>query len=647
MPIIQGSGQSGQAETLSPTKRALVAIRELQAKLDTVEWAQHEPIAIVGMGCRVPGGVNAPEQFWQLLQQQVNAITEIPGDRWDVDAYYSPDPTAPGKICSRHGGFVPHPYDFDAQFFRIAPREALTLDPQQRLLLEVGWETLEHAGLAPDALIGTQTGVFVGICSIDYWHLLLARQSVEIDAYLTTGNTHSVAAGRLSYLLGLAGPSLAIDTACSSSLVAVHLACQSLRQRECATALAGGVNRILSPAASINFSKAKMLSPDGCCRSFAADANGFVRSEGCGMVALKRLSDAERDGDTVWAIILGSATNHDGRTSGLTVPHGPAQQAVIRQALQNSRIAPSRVSYIETHGTGTALGDPIEVGALEAVFGPGRSPAQALILGAVKSNIGHLEAAAGITGLIKAVLALHHQEIPANLHAKPLNPLINWSDLPFKVPTQAVPWAATTQPRIAGVSAFGFNGTNAHVIVGEWMRESMSETMAAEEQPSQNGSEHAHLLVLSARTEAALREMVRRYAAFFAEHPDLVLDDICFTASVGRSHANYRLTAIASSLADMREKLLEFEAGQAHPDVQQTRVQPSDTTGHSAPTVNVTQNVSQSDRTNRDLMLRLTAQRYLNGEPIDWDILYPPGMHRKVVLPTYPFQRQRYAIETS
>jgi acyl transferase domain-containing protein len=632
----------GQADTLSPTKRALIAIKELQAKLDAVERAQHEPIAIVGMGCRFPGGADTPAQFWQLMQQRIDAITEIPGDRWDVNAHYSPDPTAAGKMYTRHGGFVPHPYDFDAQFFRIAPREALSLDPQQRLLLEVGWETLEHAGLAPDSLTGTLTGVFVGICSIDYWHRLLAQHASEIDAYLTTGNTHSVAAGRLSYLLGLTGPSLAIDTACSSSLVAVHLACQSLRQHECDIALAGGVNRILSPAASINFCQAKMLSADGRCRSFAANATGFVRAEGCGMVALKRLSDAEREGDRIWAVILGSATNHDGRTSGLTVPNGPAQQAVIRQALKNSRTDPSQVSYIETHGTGTALGDPIEVGALEAVFAQGRGASNALVLGAVKTNIGHLEAASGIAGLIKTVLALQHDEIPANLYAESLNPHIDWQSLPFKVPTHPVFWPSGHRQRVAGVSAFGFNGTNAHVVVGEGSRQRVDEPISAGADSNQSQA-RLNLLVLSARTENALQQLIQRYIACFSDHSYRSLDDVCFTASKGRSHFNYRLAAIASSLTELREKLVAVEAGQLHPDVQRGRVQPGGTLGHSTQLLDV----NQSGRADRDMLLRLTAQRYVNGEPIHWDELYPSGKYRKVVLPTYAFQRQRYAIETS
>ncbi|MGJ3245329.1 MAG: beta-ketoacyl synthase N-terminal-like domain-containing protein [Elainellaceae cyanobacterium] len=634
-----------QPTNLSPTKQALLAIKQLQAKLDAVEQAQHEPIAIVGMGCRFPGGADSPGAFWEVLHHRKDAITDIPGDRWDVSQYYSPDPTVPGKMCAHRGGFVPHLYEFDAPFFRIAPREAASLDPQQRLLLEVGWETLEHAGLSPDRLIGQQAGVFVGICSIDYWHRLLSQHSTQIDAYLSTGNTHSVAAGRLSYALGVTGPSLAVDTACSSSLVAIHLACQSLRNRECNLALAGGVNRILSPEASINFSKAKMLSPKGQCRSFDSEADGFVRSEGCGMVALKRLSDAEAAGDTIWAVILGSATNHDGRTSGLTVPNGPAQQAVIRQALHASRIQPERVSYIETHGTGTSLGDPIEAGALGEVFGMGRSPSQSLVLGAVKTNIGHLEAAAGIAGLIKTVLAIYHDEIPANLHFQTPNPQINWHELPLKVPTHPIPWTREEQPRIAGVSAFGFSGTNAHVVVGEYSRQLGSSEIESNQLEGENREEDRYLLMLSARTEQALRDLVRRYIEHLGRHPDLKLRDVCFTAYTGRSHFNHRLAVISSSIADLREKLVAFDAGQSPDGFHHGRIRGGADWGQLSSPHSVSQSVSQSSPANRRQMLEELAMLYLQGAPLDWDALDPGGDRKRVVLPTYPFQRQRYGVE--
>ena len=625
-------------DNLSPTKRALLAIQDLQAKLDAIEQARHEPIAIVGMSCRLPGDVETPEAFWTLLERQVDAISEVPGDRWPIDAYHNADLDAPGKMISRYGGFVPHLYDFDAPFFRIAPREAVTLDPQQRLLLELGWESLEHGGIAPDSLTGKAVGVFVGISSIDYWQRVLAQHPEKIDAYLATGNTHSVAAGRLSFLLGVTGPSMAVDAACASSLVAVHLACQSLRQQECEMALAGGVNRIITPEASINFTKARMLSADGRCRTFDAQASGFGRAEGGGMVVLKRWRDAVRDGDRIHALILKSAVNHDGRSSGLTVPNGPAQQAVIRQALQFSRIEPEKVSYIETHGTGTALGDPIEVGALREVFGGKRGSDRPLVLGSVKTNIGHLEAASGIAGLIKTTLALEHQQIPANLHFNTPNPHIEWDALPMTVPTTAMPWLSGEQPRIAGVSAFGFNGTNAHVILSEPSTEKFANQESTEETAS-------YLLPLSARTLPALKQLVARYARYLASHPDVNLGDLCFTASVGRSHFFYRLAIVASSVPELRQVLVDVLAGRENAACWQS----DDIPGN--PPLPESSKPLQEGVLN-GLSLPDLARRYVQGATINWVQLYDRGNderdrtnpHQKLVLPTYPFQREYYGL---
>jgi acyl transferase domain-containing protein len=607
---------------LSTTKRALLALKHLQDKLDALERAKHEPIAMIGTSCRFPGGVDTPNVFWTLMQQKTDAIAEVPSDRWSIDAYYSADPDAPGKMVSRYGGFVSHLYDFDAPFFRISPREALTLDPQQRLLLELGWEALESAGIAPDAISNRSVGVFAGISSIDHWQRVLARSRQTIDPYLATGNTHSVAAGRVSFLLGVTGPSLAVDTACSSSLVAIHLACQSLRQQECDLALAGGVNRIITPDASINFTKARMLSADGRCRTFDAKASGFGRAEGGGMIVLKRLSDAQADGDRIEAVILGSALNHDGRTSGLTVPNGPAQQAVIRQALNASRIDPAAVSYIETHGTGTTLGDPIEVGALGKVFGETRTRDRPLVLGAVKTNIGHLEAAAGMAGTIKAALALQHRCIPANLHLNTPNPHIDWNALPFKVPTTALPWSSGDGSRVAGVSAFGFNGTNAHLILGE------PPSPPTRRQSSSSPSPTPYLLPLSARTPTALNQLAARYAQHLAARPDLNLADLCFTASVGRSHFARRLAIVASSTPELRQILVDALSGRANPACWRSH---HSTGGESNSAPGSLENL---------------AQRYVQGESIHWKNLYQQEDCRKIVLPTYPFQRQHYSIDS-
>src|SRR5690606_8773484 len=345
------------ATDLSPVKRALLEIRELRARLEAAESAQSEPVAIVGMGCRFPGVRGGPEALWRFLLDGGDAITEVPADRWPVDQYYDPDPTAQGKTATRFGGFLEDVSAFDAPFFSISPREAMAMDPQQRLLLEVAWEALEHAGVAPDKLLGSQTGVFVGIASMDHAQAVFGVGLEACDSFMAHGLAHSAASGRLAYVLGLEGPAISLETACSSSLVAVHLAVQSLRRRECRMALAGGVSVILSPHMHVGMSRAGMMAPDGRCKTFDARADGFVRSEGCGVVVLKRLSDALAAGDTIWAVIRGSATNQDGRSSGLSAPNGPAQETVIRAALDDAGIAPEQVGYVEAHGTGTALGD--------------------------------------------------------------------------------------------------------------------------------------------------------------------------------------------------------------------------------------------------------------------------------------------------
>ncbi|MEM6110327.1 type I polyketide synthase [Mycobacterium sp. 050272] len=456
----------------TPDRRAIITealhkIDDLTARLAIAEQASTEPIAVVGMGCRLPGGVGSPEQFWDLLCQRRSGIVEVPPERWDADALYNEDHTVPGTICNREGGFLSgwQPDEFDAEFFAIPPREAAAMDPQQRLFLEVAWEALEDAGIAPHTLHGTQTGVFVGVTAYDYMLKMSgAVRPDELDAYLLTGNSANFAAGRTAYLLGARGPAVVLDTACSSSLVTIHLACQSLRWRESDTALVGGTNLLLSPVASIACSRWGMLSPDGQCKTFDAGANGYVRSEGAGVVVLKRLSDAQKDGNRILAVIRGSAVNSDGASSGVTVPNGPAQQALLRQALKVARLTPADIDYIEAHGTGTPLGDPIELDSLSAVFGDreGRAP---LVLGAVKTNLGHLEAAAGITGFIKTVLAVAHGRIPPNLNFTELTPHASQGVSRLKIATEDMAWPSTEQPRRAGVSSFGVSGTNAHVVI--------------------------------------------------------------------------------------------------------------------------------------------------------------------------------------
>ena len=551
-------------EELSPIKRALLEIRELRARLAQVEAARHDPIAIVGMSLRLPGGVRDPESFGRLLWSGTDAVTEIPAERWSLDALYADDPDAPGKMMTRYGAFLTEIDRFDAEFFGISPREAETMDPQQRLTLEVAWEALEDAGRAGASLAGSRTGVYLGISNNDYGRALYAHPK-HIDAYFSTGNAFSVLAGRLSYFLGVHGPAIAVDTACSSSLVALHLACQALRARECDMALAGGVNLILTPEMNINFSKARMMAPDGRCKTFDAAADGYVRGEGVGLVVLRRLADALADGDRVLAVVRGSAINQDGRSSGLTAPNGPAQEAVIRAALADAQVAPAVVSYVEAHGTGTSLGDPIEVGALGAALCTGRSADQPLMIGSVKTNVGHLEAAAGIAGLIKVVIALQSAQIPPNLHFRKGNPHIDWAMWPVSVPTATTPWKPIDGRRVAGVSSFGFSGTNAHVVLEEAPR-----TAAASVQDAvgANGANNAatsqralQVLALSARDPAALAELARRYETRLAE--PVAIENLCRTANSGRAHFAHRLAVVGSTAAELRSGLAAFTAGKS------------------------------------------------------------------------------------
>lgn len=520
-----------------------------------------EPVAIIGVGCRFPGADNV-QSFWQLLRNGADAIAEIPLDRWDVDAFYDPVPGTPGKMSTRWGGFLEQVDQFDPGFFGISPREVERMDPQQRLVLEVAWEAIENAGIAPEALSGSQTGVFMGIGNYDYCRLLTQDLS-RVNAYDGTGNTLCIAANRLSYTLNLRGPSVVVETACSSSLVAVHFACQSLQLGESDCALVGGASLMLSPEPFITYSHARMMAADGRCKTFDARADGYVRGEGCGVIVLKRLSDALRDQDNVLAVIRGTAVNQDGLSNGLTAPNGPSQQAVIRQALSNAGVSPAQISYVEAHGTGTSLGDPIEVKSLKAVLMQGREPDQICWLGSVKTNIGHLEAAAGIASIIKVVLAMQHRQIPPHLHLQALNPYIGLSGTPFAIPTQLQPWlvgADGLDCRFAGVSAFGFGGTNCHVVLAEAPApaphpDSITGSVTGV------GERSYHLLALSAKTEAALLELSQRYSRFLAANPQLSLAEVCFTANTGRSHFDQRLAVVAASTSQLRAQLAAFSHG--------------------------------------------------------------------------------------
>ncbi len=529
-----------------------------------VREANGEAIAIIGIGCRFPGA-NDARAFWDLLRNGVDAIREVPAERFNLHDFFDPDPAAPGKMVTRWGGFIEQVDQFDAQFFGISPREAARMDPQQRLLLEVAWEALEDAGQVREHLVGTPTGVFIGISNNDYGRIQF-NDLDRIDAYAGTGNALSIAANRISYVFDFRGPSVAIDTACSSSLVAVHQACGSLRSGESTVALAGGVNLILSPAITINFTKAGAMAPDGRCKAFDARANGYVRSEGAGVVVLKPLSRALADGDPIYAVIRGSAVNQDGRSNGLMAPNPQAQEAVLREAYRRAAVSPGDIQYAEAHGTGTLLGDPIEAKALGAVLALDRSAERPCLLGSVKTNLGHLEAAAGIAGLIKVALALQHREIPPSLHFEEPNPHIPFEQLPLRVNTTLCPWPAQPDTALlAGVSSFGFGGTNAHVVV-QGAPPLDSEMHVEQRENGNRDATSTYLLPLSARSAPALQSLARRYRDFLIDPESTPAPyDICYTAGARRSHHEYRLAVTGNSAAQLADGLETFIRGKTRP----------------------------------------------------------------------------------
>ena len=554
-------------------------------ELASVVTRTDEPIAIVAVSCRFPGAPD-PEAFWEVLSGGVDAIREVPEDRFDIDEFYDPDPETPGKTYTRFGGFLDGIDGFDPEFFGISPREAVWIEPQQRLMLETVWEGIERAGYAPSTLRGSRTGIFAGVGANEYAHLLSSESIDKIEPYFITGNALNAIAGRVAFALGLEGPAVAIDTACSSALVAVHQACQALHSGDCDMALAGGVNVLLSPVTVIAASRARMLSPVGRCKTFDASADGYVRSEGCGILVLKRLSDAVRDGDRICAVIPSSAVNQDGASSGLTVPNGGAQQRLIGAALARAGLAGGDVDYLEAHGTGTPLGDPIEVQAAAAAYGVSRDADRPLLMGSVKSNIGHTESASGAAGLIKVVLSLQHDMLPKSLHFDNPSAHIPWDSLPVRVVDEAIPWQANGRPRRAGVSSFGFTGTNAHVLIEEapaqaaMSARAKSIESAADEEPatledavasesleSDTHEQPVNVLALSARSPEALVALAQSYEVWLSAHPDVDLADVCLTAGTGRSHFEHRAALVVDSVDGAREGLAEVAENRTRPGV--------------------------------------------------------------------------------
>lgn len=532
-------------------RRAVVTIRSLKREAEEQRALRHAPIAVIGLGCRMAGGADGPEAFWRMLIDGADAIVEVPADRWDADAWFNPDPDHAGTMNTRWGGFLAGIDRFDPGFFELSAREATAMDPQQRLLLEVAWETLEDACLDPGRLNGSATGVYVGINASEYYDAAMARPET-LDAHALSGGVASVAAGRLSFLLGFNGPSVAVDTACSSSLTAIHLAVQSLRAGESDLALAGGVYAVLRPNLTVALSKLHMMAPDGRCKSFDAAADGFVQGEGCALVALKRLSDALADGDPIRAVIRGSAANQDGRSGSLTAPSRGAQTQVIRAALADAGLSAERIGYVETHGTGTGLGDPIEIHALADALG--RDRVRPVVLGALKSNIGHLGPAAGAAGFVKAALAVEKGAIPGNLHFKTLNPNIELDGFPALFPQGRTGWPEGDGERVAAVSAFGFSGTNVHVVLGE------PPAMAPATPGKLNG---LAIFAVSGRSAAALDDGVRRCVAVLDDRADLAA--LARTSLLGRRAFEHRVAVVADSPAQARALLAARVGGGGAP----------------------------------------------------------------------------------
>ncbi len=647
-----------QNQLLPLLKRVMIELHQTRARLRSLEERDGEPIAIIGMSCRYPGGISSPEELWELVAGGRDAIGPFPDDRgWDLEGLFDPDPNQPGKSYVKHGGFLDDVAGFDAAFFGIGPEEALTMDPQQRLLLECTWEACEDAGIDPEALRGSPTGVFTGAAFSDYG---LDVSLPALEHLRMTGSAPSIVSGRIAYTFGFMGPAVSIDTACSSSLVAVHLASQALRAGECSLALAGGVTVLSTPTAFIGASRARGLAPDGRCKSFGAGADGMGFAEGVGLLMLERLSDARSHGHPVLGLLRGSAVNQDGASNGLTTHSGPAQEQVMREALTRAGLTPADIDVVEAHSTGTALGDPIEAQAILAAYGQqrGNGPVR---LGTVKSNIGHTQLASGVAGVIKMVMAMRSGLLPKTLHAEEPSPYVSWSDGEVALLHSPVSWPAGDRPRRAGISSFGMSGTNAHAILEEVARDAAQhdtpdEPVRAEQSDRERDGEPGEPggpleapiaprlptvpITISAKSEEALAAQAERLRLHLMAHAEIELLDVGATLALHRAHLSVRAVILAASREELLAGLLSLaqDGSAAH------GVACAVTTGEDERTVSAAEVTAglRAGGAQAAEFLDSLVRSHLQGASVDWHPLFPRERCGYTQLPTYAFQRRRY-----